>query len=516
MAILSLVTTPHARIAFPTSAAAWVALFLLVAEALPASQGQTTTFTMYSASAANSRRSVVVRTGSTPNMIALDQLAGTFGLTFTEDRAANGVIIGTRGERIFAFPGQAFVRTAGRVVALDGAVQRDRNTWLVPIDFLNKALGPAIGEPIVVRRSSRLVLVGSVRVPEITGKVERTSAGARVVIAVQPATPHSVTRDGNRVTIRFEAAALDAAPISGFIPEFAPAARVDGSSLVIDLGPSAVAHRVEEDRVSNTVTIELFPAAPVVTPRPAPPVPGQMPFDQQSGSLRTIVIDAGHGGEDVGAVSAAGTQEKDLTLQIARRLKATIEARLGLRVLLTRDADDTVPVDRRTELANNNKADVFLSLHANWSVRAASRGTQVYTVGLDAYRDVVAQADARRRTVPIVGGGSRVIDPVPWDLAQVPFADQSATLAAVLARQFAEKSVPLHARPATQAPMRILMGAHMPAVLIELGFLSNADDERALTGVEWQTLMVDSVIAALTELRRGIPAAAPATETERR
>ena len=115
-----------------------------------------------------------MRTGVTPETIALEQLAGTFGLTFTEDRAANGLVIGTRGERIFAFPGQSFVRAADRVIALDGPVQRDRNAWIVPIDFLTKALGPAIGEPIVIRRSSRLILVGDVRVPEIGGKVERT------------------------------------------------------------------------------------------------------------------------------------------------------------------------------------------------------------------------------------------------------------------------------------------------------------------------------------------------------
>jgi len=354
-------------------------------------------------------------------------------------------------------------------------------------------------------------------VPEITGKVERTAAGARVTIGVQPATPHTLARDGNRITVKFDAAALDAAPFTGFITEFAPAVKVDGTTIVIELGPSAVVHRVDEDRASSTIGVELFPTPPVVPLKPPPSVslpPGPLQVDQTPGSIRTIALDAGHGGDDVGTIGAGGLQEKDLTLQMVRRLKATIEGRLGLRVLLTRDGDDTVTVDRRTELANNNKADIFLSLHANASVRPASRGTQLYTLGVDAYRDLVAQTDALRRTVPVVGGGSRVIDPVPWDLAQLPFADESAALAAVLARQFAEKGVPLHMRPATQAPMRILMGAHMPAVLIEMGFLSNADDEKALGSAEWQTMMIDGVIAALTEMRRG--ALTPATAPERR
>jgi hypothetical protein len=180
-------------------------LFALMLTASPSSQGQTTTFTLYSADA---KRSVIVRNGN-PEMVALEQLTNTFGLTFTEDRVANGVVIGTRGERILAIPGQSFVRTAGRVVQLNGPVQRERNTWIVPLDFLTKALAPAINESIVIRRSSKLILVGSIRVPEVGGHVERTAGGAKVVIAAQPATPYKVTRDGNRLTVRFEAVALD-------------------------------------------------------------------------------------------------------------------------------------------------------------------------------------------------------------------------------------------------------------------------------------------------------------------
>ncbi len=260
----------------------------------------------------------------------------------------------------------------------------------------------------------------------------------------------------------------------------------------------------------------MLPAAPPPPPRPTPapaPAPAGSPqLDVAQGSLRTIVIDAGHGGDDIGGMSAGGAKEKDLTLQMARRLKAAIEGRLGLRVLLTREGDDDVTMDRRTELANNNKADVFISLHVNWSVRADARGAQVYTLGLDAARTQSSGADTRRRTVPIVGGGSRVIEPVPWDLAQVPFAGQSAALGAVLARQFAARNVPLYVRPTLQAPMRILMGANMPAVLIELAFLSNPDDEQALASGDWQAAVVDAVMATLAEVRLGIPGGAPGVE----
>ncbi len=111
--------------------------------------------------------------------------------------------------------------------------------------------------------------------------------------------------------------------------------------------------------------------------------PAAPTIDLSPGTIRTVVIDPGHGGADVGSTGSGGTKEKDYTLQLARRVKATIEGRLGLRVLLTRDSDEDVPLDRRTALANNNKADLFVSLHANASVRPAVRGAQVLSLSLE-------------------------------------------------------------------------------------------------------------------------------------
>jgi N-acetylmuramoyl-L-alanine amidase len=176
-------------------------------------------------------------------------------------------------------------------------------------------------------------------------------------------------------------------------------------------------------------------------------------------------------------------------------------------VLLTRDNDDNVPVDRRTSFANNNKADLFLSLHANSSTRPVVRGAQMYTLDLSSYPQQAGLVEARRRTVPVLGGGTRVLDPMPWDLAQLPFAGEAAALAGILVQEFGERKVPLSSKPAVTAPMRVLAGANMPAVLIELGFLSNADDEKALTNADSQSAIIEGIVAAISEVRRGIPAA---------
>lgn len=253
------------------------------------------------------------------------------------------------------------------------------------------------------------------------------------------------------------------------------------------------------------------PARP--TPTPVPSAPGRpsapaMPSGPPPSlggpsqpSLQTIVIDPGHGGADKGVQGPHGTLEKDLTMVIARRLKSAIEGRLGIRVLLTRDGDQTLSADERAALANNNKADLFLSLHANASFRSGVKGAEVYYVALD--RDAAqasAQATAGAQQLPVIGGSSRQVEIVPWQFAQTRFLDQSKTLAGFIAQQF-QGHVPLDSRGLSQAPLRVLVGANMPAVLVEMGYLSNPDQEDQLGTAGFQNTIVQALYAAIVQFR---------------
>jgi N-acetylmuramoyl-L-alanine amidase len=447
------------------------------------------------------RRTLPFRAMGGSDMVALDQLTAPFGLTVAEDSVLRGLVISTRGERILAIPGQSFVQVAGKVISLSAPIQREKNSWLVPIEFLSQALGPAMGVRIVVRRPTHMVLVGDVRVPQITGTFERAGAAARLLFEIQPATGHKVTRDENRLTIRFDAVALDAAPLTGMPAEFVAGFRVDGPSIIIELGPAAATHRTEDE--PTRLVIELLPPGPPPSAVPPAPAPALPPIDPTPG-MRTVVIDPGHGGEDVGAKGAGGAQEKDLVLQMARRLKAAIENRMGLRVLLTRDGDENVPIDRRTALANNNKADLFISLHANASFRAEVRGAQVLALNSADYQAEPGATTAPGLPVPMVGGGSRTVQAVPWDLAQLPVAERSSSIAAVLVRHLSERGVMLYTRPAAQLPLRVLVGANMPAVLLEMGYLTNAEDEKALTGAGAEAVL-DALLTTIAEVRRATP-----------
>jgi N-acetylmuramoyl-L-alanine amidase len=220
-----------------------------------------------------------------------------------------------------------------------------------------------------------------------------------------------------------------------------------------------------------------------------------------AGTLRVIVIDAGHGGSEEGAKGPAGTLEKNVTLAVARRLKGTLEGRLGVRVILTRDGDTTMGLDERAALANNNKADLFISLHANASLRPAVTGAEVFYLSLGEYGDAaerVARGDSD--PIPVFGGGSRDIELIPWEMAQARYIRESATLAQGIETSLRTR-VPMSPRAIQQAPFRVLVGANMPAVLVEMGFITNAAQEKQLQTDEFQNLIAQALFESITRFR---------------
>jgi N-acetylmuramoyl-L-alanine amidase len=172
-----------------------------------------------------------------------------------------------------------------------------------------------------------------------------------------------------------------------------------------------------------------------------------------------------------------------------------------VRALLTRDGDDTIGLEQRAAVANNNKADLFVSLHANASVRPGASGAEIFYLSLDEYGDR-ARAIARgaSETLPVVGGGVRDIEVIPWEMAQVRYIDQSGALAQAVEAAFRTR-VAIGARAVQQAPFRVLVGANMPAVLVEMGFLTNPGEERQLTTAGYQDAIVQALVDAVVRFR---------------
>jgi N-acetylmuramoyl-L-alanine amidase len=353
--------------------------------------------------------------------------------------------------------------------------------------------------------------------------VSAPSASSRTDSWKVDATPRAnstVTQNDSVLSIKFDADALDTdTPPLGAQPPQSLVAGVrvlDATTLAVDLGSRAAGFRATSTPVGETMrlTIDVPPAASEAAPAPPPAAPAADPGGDVANGLRslgrlasaieTIAIDPGHGGDDTGVRAAGGAMEKDLTLAVARRLKAAIEGRLGIRVLLTRDDDRNLPPDVRTAVANNNKADLFISLHANASFRPASAGATIYYAAFDAA--AIASAQAPVEQVPTFSGGLRDLELVAWDLAQTHHLDQSMAFAAILEERLRDR-VPLAAQPIESAPLGVLEPANMPAVLIEMGFLSNAEQERLLASGQFQNTFVQGVTEAVIRFRDSLQGA---------
>lgn len=214
-----------------------------------------------------------------------------------------------------------------------------------------------------------------------------------------------------------------------------------------------------------------------------------------------VVIDPGHGGRDPGAPGvASGVREKQLTLQVARELRSRLARGGRVRIALTRDADRTLELDGRSDIARRLGADLFVSLHADSSTEANARGASVYSLS-----EVASDADAARMAA---GQGAAAIHGAPSGSVRALLADLAVRDSMNAGADFAlrlvgtaRRQVALRPEPHRFAGFRVLRRAEAPAVLVEMGYLSNAEDEAMLLDPRQRARIVAALAQAIeTEL----------------
>ena len=231
---------------------------------------------------------------------------------------------------------------------------------------------------------------------------------------------------------------------------------------------------------------------------------------EQLAPLKTIVLDAGHGGHDSGATGPTGLMEKDLVLDVTRRVAKLVEARLGLKVLLTRDSDNFVTLRDRTSFANRQHADLFVSIHANAHREAAADGVETYFLSSEATDSTARQVAALENGVVQLEqstgrasglGQVDIVKAILWDLAQSEFQVESSRLAEVVHDSMTQ-SLRISNRGVKQAGFYVLGGAAMPAILLEIGFVTNPREERKLKDTKYRDEIARAVFAGLAEYKR--------------
>jgi N-acetylmuramoyl-L-alanine amidase len=489
------------------TAAFTAAILVLLIASLPQAQGTAPASPLILLTR-EGRRAVSTAVIGGQELIPLDELTTLFQVMVREDTLAGGVTITYRGRTIAASADQSTVSVNGRLVSLSSQVIRSGRRWLVPLDFLPRALGPIYDQRIDLRRAGRLLIVGDLRVPRVTARIDTPGPPTHATIEISPPTNVTATTEPGRVLLRIDADALELALPpggGGLIEQIRPGDQPNAIAIVLASGAAPPRVTTTAADTATRVSVDVATAAGATPPQTAAP-PQPTPSPEAAGTpprtaMEAIAIDPGHGGDDVGARGARGLQEKQLTLDVARRLKNLIETRLGVRVVMTREDDRAVGLDERTAIANNSKADMFLSLHANAALAPVMKGSEVYY--LETSSDLEAarrDADATAVTVPVLGGGSRELNIIRWDMAQGRHLDQSAKLASILSTQLGAK-VPASPRPIQQAPIRVLEGADMPAVEVEMLYLTNPDQEKAAASDDFKNTLAQALFDAVVQFR---------------
>src|SRR5438132_1217344 len=389
----------------------------------------------------------------------------------------------------------------GKPVLLDAPVRVRGGVWLVPESFVGRVVPALVAATSAGLTSSRFAAApAEVGLEDV--RVRSYPSFTRIVVETSAAVTHRIEASGPREArvrlIGLGSGAHNQEIGDGLIAEV----RVDRS------GADGVLRVVYEGTAGTIRAITLADPPRIVLDVARPADPGQRESRGQLAPLKTIVLDAGHGGHDSGATGPTGLMEKDLVLDVTRRVAKLVEARLGLKVLLTRDADNFVTLRDPTSYANRQHADLFVSTHANPHRDSAADGVETYFLSSEATDSTARQVAALENgVVQLEQPGGRptgrvdIVKAILWDLAQSEFQAESSRLAEVVHDSMTQ-SLRISNRGVKQAGFYVLGGAAMPAILIEIGFVTNPREERRLKDTRYRDEIARAILTGLTEYRR--------------
>ncbi len=276
-----------------------------------------------------------------------------------------------------------------------------------------------------------------------------------------------------------------------------------GHRLVLDIYPAVPTDPLLALLQDEAAKKSSAPAQPSATAEAAPAQaaspPSTLPGKDKVARLATIVIDPGHGGEDPGARGRGGSHEKDVTLTIAKRLKALIEQEPGLRVVMTRDSDFYLPLAARVEKARKVKADLFVSIHADAFVKPHARGSSVFALSEKRATSEAARWLAKKENdADLIGGVNldvkdKYLAQTLLDLSQTATISDSLKLGSHVLSELGAINT-LHKPRVEQASFAVLKSPDVPSILVETAFISNPEEERRLNDEAYQDKLARAIL----------------------
>jgi len=218
----------------------------------------------------------------------------------------------------------------------------------------------------------------------------------------------------------------------------------------------------------------------------------------------TIIIDPGHGGKDPGSIGYKGTKEKDIVLDVSKRLARKIQKNLRVKTILTRDEDVFIRLQDRTKFANTNEGDLFISIHVNSNESKKPYGFETYLLKPGRNQEAINVALRENSVIELEGNKfEKLTDEqlIQATIAQSGFVQYSEKFAALIQEEI-DKRVQSRNRGVKQAGFYVLMGASMPNVLIELGYISNPNEEKKLNSSSYRDMLATSIYYAILKYQK--------------
>jgi N-acetylmuramoyl-L-alanine amidase len=449
------------------------------------------------------RREILPSVRGEAELLPLEALIGGLDISITSDVAGGAVTLTCRGNEASLYNKKSLASVKGDLRLLSSPTLLEGRSWLVPVDVVTRVLGPLTGKKADWRPASRVLLIGNVPIPRVSLSTFASGDALRVVLEASEKVPFKVLQEEGRVTVSVSRDVLDVSfqqeRLTGGIVDLIQFEGGRDNVFSLTLGRRFQQLKAYEHDGPNRLVLEFQASEAPKTAQALLPAPRLAP---EVGGKKTVVIDPGHGGDEVGAKGPGGGLEKDVTLAIARKLRAYLANSLGYQVFLTRDKDQEVSLDDRVAIANNYKADLFVSIHANASRSRGASGSEVYFLSYQA-------SDEESRRIATAEGGGLPEGAIPpgavaprgsdlalilWNMSQAEHLEESSALASRIQEELSSvQGNPT--RGVKQAPFRVLVGATMPAVLVEVAFISHPEEEKLLVSDAYQT----KVAAALSK-----------------
>lgn len=456
-----------------------------------------------------------------------EELASAIHAGFGQDSVSNYPALTLRGHRVLISTASVVVSVDGRIYKLQHVPVVKEGCLCLPTEFLTQVLPQLLGGSVTLSAGGE---PGLPKPPGPTPAQPKTPSVAASAVSFDVA----VSADSVRLTLTGAAApSAEVKQADRVLQIVLPAGTFSGASKEVGQG---IVERVEVEKGGQRILVRLGPGFKqaealklknpdrlvvllkgegqmVSSPPPELPANPEKPTTPETSPLSEasappkktaafdlVVLDAGHGGSDTGAIAASGLQEKDLTLAIAQKLAAELEKQ-GLKAVLTRTTDTNVPLTQRTALANFNQADLFISIHLNSSPSKSVKGAETYYLSqqaTDLWASQLAQRENLETGEEVTPKGE--LNLVLWELAQVSHIRESAGLAETIQQEF-NGLLGTKDRGVRQAPFIVLEGAQMPAVLVEVAFLSNVLEARRLADTSFQDQATAALARAILDFK---------------